>query len=279
MVTRRDYTEEAVEAARSVLVEVLHLLGEYRDNIVLVGGWIPGLLIKGGDEPHVGSMDVDIALDHREIPPEGYRTIQELLLSRGYAQGKQPFMFLRTVTVHGRQLTVEVDLLAGEYEGTGKKHRHQRVQDIHARKARGCDVALDHAKEITVAARIPGGAEDEVTCRVASIAAFLTMKGMALDDRLKEKDAWDIYYCLRNYPGGLDALTAECAPLVGHALVKEGLGKIAKHFASANSVGPRFVADFEEIADDEVRAQTQRDAHERVNAFLEALNIIQESAT
>ena len=37
MVTRRDYTEEAVEAARSVLVEVLHLLGEYRDNIVLVG--------------------------------------------------------------------------------------------------------------------------------------------------------------------------------------------------------------------------------------------------
>jgi len=32
------------------------------------------------------------------------------------------------------------------------------------------------------------------------------MKGMALDDRLKEKDAWDIYYCIQNYPGGLDHL-------------------------------------------------------------------------
>lgn len=211
MVTRRDYTEEAVEAARSVLVEVLHLLGEYRDNIVLVGGWIPGLLIEGAGEPHVGSMDVDLALDHRQIPPEGYRTIQELLLSRGYEQGKQPFIFFRTFIAHERKFTVEVDLLAGEYEGTGKGRRHQRVQDVHARKARGCDVALDNAQEISVAARLPGGAEDEVTCRIASIAAFLTMKGMALDDRLKEKDAWDVYYCVRNYPGGLHALTAECA--------------------------------------------------------------------
>ena len=274
MVTKGDYTKDAVEASRSVLVEVLHLLGEYRDNIVLVGGWIPGLLIEGAGEPHVGSMDVDIALDHREIPPEGYRTIQELLLSRGYEQGKQPFIFLRTVAVHGQQLTVEVDLLAGEYEGTGKKHRHQRVQDIHARKARGCDVALDNAKEITVAARLPGGGHDEVTCRIASIAAFLTMKGMALDDRLKEKDAWDIYYCLRYYPGGLEALTAECAPLVDHALVREGLGKIAKHFFSVDSVGPRFVADFDETTDEEDRDLTRRDAHECVNAFLKSLEIV-----
>lgn len=33
MVTRRDYTAEAVEAAKSVLIELTHLLGEYRDNI------------------------------------------------------------------------------------------------------------------------------------------------------------------------------------------------------------------------------------------------------
>ena len=37
------------------------------------------------------------------------------------------------------------------------------------------------------------------------------MKGMALDERLKEKDAWDIYYCFQNYPGGLDNLIREFA--------------------------------------------------------------------
>jgi hypothetical protein len=38
MVNRRDYTAEKVEAARSVLIELVRLLGEYRDHIVLIGG-------------------------------------------------------------------------------------------------------------------------------------------------------------------------------------------------------------------------------------------------
>jgi hypothetical protein len=40
MITRRDYTAEGVEAARSVLVELVHLLGEYKDDIVLIDGWV-----------------------------------------------------------------------------------------------------------------------------------------------------------------------------------------------------------------------------------------------
>jgi hypothetical protein len=38
MVTRRDYKAEGIEAARSVLIELVHLLGEYKDDIVLIGG-------------------------------------------------------------------------------------------------------------------------------------------------------------------------------------------------------------------------------------------------
>ena len=45
MITRRDYTAEGVEAARSVLVELVHLLGEYKDDIVLIGGWVPEVLL------------------------------------------------------------------------------------------------------------------------------------------------------------------------------------------------------------------------------------------
>ncbi len=42
---RIDYTAAAVEAAKSVPIELMHILGEYRDDMVLVGGWIPDLLI------------------------------------------------------------------------------------------------------------------------------------------------------------------------------------------------------------------------------------------
>jgi hypothetical protein len=268
MVTRRDYLNEPVEAARSVMIELVHLLGEYRTGLVVIGGWVPELLLPNLEKPHVGSIDVDLALDHRAIHAEIYRTIQELLLSRGYLQGKQPFIFHWKVKVRGREVTVQVDLLAGEYQGTGKGRRHQRIQDIQARKVRGCDLAFMNPVEITVAGELPGGGKDSVKIQVASLVAFLVMKGMALDDRLKEKDAWDIYYCVKNYPGGLDALAHELKLHTGHGLVREGLQKIAKHFASESHVGPTSVADFEEIVDPGEREFIQRDAYERIHYVL-----------
>jgi hypothetical protein len=271
MVTRKDYLDEAVEAARSVMIELVHLLREYRESLVLIGGWVPELLLPNRDRPHVGSIDVDLSLDHRTIQAEGYKTIQELLLNRGYLQGKQPFIFLRKVRTGGREITVQVDLLAGEYQGTGKSRRHQRVQDIQARKVHGCDLAFIDPIEVTVEGQLPGGGKDSVKIQVASLVTFLVMKGMALDDRLKEKDAWDIYYCVRNYPGGLDAVTDELRPHLGHGRVKEGLQKIAKHFASESHIGPTSVADFEEITDPEERALIQRDAYERVTYVLSKL--------
>jgi tRNA nucleotidyltransferase/poly(A) polymerase len=80
MVSKKDYSAEAVRAAHSVLIELIRLLGEYRDHIVLVGGWVPDLLFGNPNSPHIGSIDVDLALDHRNLKDEGYRTIRRLLL-------------------------------------------------------------------------------------------------------------------------------------------------------------------------------------------------------
>ena len=275
MVTRRDYTAEAVEAAKSVLIELMHLLGEYRDDIVLIGSWVPELLFPQEPPSHVGSMDIDLALNHLKIG-EGYKRIEELLRARGYYQeeGRQPYIFFRDVPVVAQTVTVQVDLLSGEYEGTGKKRRHQVVQELKARKVRGCDIAFDMAEEISIEGEIPGGGLDRVTIRVATIVPFFVMKGMALDERLKEKDAWDIYYCVQTYPGGTEALAEEFRPHLAHGLVREGLAKIAKHFADIRSIGPRFVAAFEEADDPEEIERITRDAFERVNAFLEMLRVI-----
>jgi len=274
MVTKRDYDVMQVEAARSVMLELVHLLGEYRDDIVVVGGWVPALLIPQDKARHIGSMDVDLALNHKTLRDPGYKTIRNLLLGRGYRQDEnQPFIFWRTVTVGERPMEVEVDLLAGEYEGTTRKHRTQEVQDVRARKARGCDLAFESAREVHVQGMLPDGARDSGTIRVAAIIPFLAMKGMAMATRLKEKDPWDVYYCVRNYSGGPDALAAEFVPHIGHGLVKEGLRHIAEKFASSEHIGPKSVADFEDLTDAEERAFIQRDAHERVQYLLRNLDI------
>ena len=274
MVTQKDYSEELVRAARSVLLELMHLLGEYWESIVLVGGWVPDLLLGSKESPHIGSIDIDLALNHLKLRDEGYKSIQELLIQREYVQGKQPFIFNRTVMIEGNKITVQVDLLSGEYQGTGKSHRHQNIQGGLARKTRGCDLVFDNPIVVTIQGELPGGARDTVKVRVASIVPFLVMKGMALDERLKEKDAWDIYYCVQNYPGGLDHLAAEFRSHLGHGLVKEGLEKIAKHFGSERHLGPRFVADFDEISEPEEREIRERDAYEKVRYLLEKLEII-----
>jgi len=83
VVTRTDYNQIAVNAAYSVLIEIIRVLGEYRDNIVLIGGWVPQILFQNKGELHTGSIDIDLALDHRQITDEGYKGIHDLLMDRG----------------------------------------------------------------------------------------------------------------------------------------------------------------------------------------------------
>ena len=268
---RIDYTAAAVEAARSVLIELAHILGEYRDDMVLVGGWIPELLIPQSQERHVGSIDVDLALNHRELTEAGYRMIGEILRHHGYIQDKQqPFIFRKNV----QEQTVQVDFLAGEYGGTGKSRRTQKALDMQPRKARGCDLVFQiEPTRVAMKGHLPDGAVDEVQVQVASVVPFLVMKGMALEDRRKAKDAYDIYFILHNYPGGVEAVVKAFKPHLKLALVKEGLKKIAGKFATLEHVGPKDVAEFDESLDEEDRTIRQRDAFEKVNFLLQQLGI------
>jgi stress response protein SCP2 len=267
-ITRTDYTAAAVAAARSVMLELTHLLAEYRDGIVIVGGWVPELLLTNASQPHTGSLDVDLALDHRTLTEIGYKTILQLLLSRGYRQGEQPFIFYRTLQIDENSYEVEVDFLAGEYAGTTRNHRTQKVQDMQPRKARGCDLAFSQTVEIILSGNLPDGGKDSNRIQVASIPSFLVMKSIVLATRLKEKDAWDIYFCIRNYPGGIDALAEEFQPLLENKLTQEALENLAEKFASPDHIGPKHIADFEGATDNEERAFLQRDAFERINALL-----------
>ena len=103
MVTVHDYSAEAIAACRAVLIELVHGMGEFRDHLVVVGGWVPALLLPNAPEPYVGTLDVDLALDFQHIPEATYQTVLEALQRRGYRQdARQPFRFLRDVPCPGQ---------------------------------------------------------------------------------------------------------------------------------------------------------------------------------
>jgi hypothetical protein len=62
---------------------------------------------------------------------------------------------------------------------------------------------------------------------------------------------------------------------IEHGLIREGIEKIKKHFSSLDHIGPKLMADFEEVEDPEERDRIMRDAYERVQALLETLTKFQ----
>ena len=123
---------------------------------------------------------------------------------------------------------------------------------------------------------MPGGAVNRVMIAVASIPALLAMKGFALDGRYKRKDAYDVYYCVRNFPGGSDALAEACRPLLKDEEAAAGYEHVNSKFESRDSLGPSSVRRFVEESDvlqERTPDQWQQDAFGQVDAWLRALGL------
>ena len=215
-----EYRDEAIAACRSVMVEVLTVLGKHREHLVIVGGWVPPLLFGEGD--HIGSLDVDLAIDWRRIPNHVYETIANDLRQRGYFQDADdpPNRFRRRVEREGETFVVRVDLMTGEQDKNADQ-THQVLQGIPIWIARGVQVALDHCIESSVTGTLPEGGKNSVPIRVATAGALVVMKGIALSERMKEKDAYDIYYCCRHHPQGIEGLAGELRQIQNDPTVVE----------------------------------------------------------
>jgi hypothetical protein len=266
-----DYDDDTIAACHSVLLEALTVLGKQREHLVVVGGWAPALLYGAGG--HVGSIDVDLALDGRRLPNYVYETVAKDLAARSYyrQEGDPPNRFRRDVTSGSQTFTIRVDLITG-VESPDATSSHRVLQGLPVWCARGVEVALDHWTEVKVSGTLPGGGNNTVAVRVATAAALVVMKGIALEERMKEKDAYDIYYCLRHHPAGVAGLAGELRALAHDATVQAALRSIGQKFDTIDSVGPVWAAQVTAQSGGDYE-QARRDAFERAAALLDIVAI------
>jgi hypothetical protein len=149
------------------------------------------------------------------------------------------------------------------------------VADFAAQRADGADLATHFYQYVAIDGSMPDGGPNRVEIAVCSIPALLAMKGHALNGRFKDKDPYDIYYSIRNFEGGPEALAAACRPLLEHESALRGYQYIAEKFASPDGYGPdrvrRFVGD--RPSDGRSPDQWQQDAYGQVDAWLRALGL------
>lgn len=248
------FDNDEAHVSQPVLLELMTILGRYRDALYLVGGWAPYFLLEQfqrKDDPfeHVGSIGIDMVIDFTKISAEQYAGIVDLIEKRGYKtrKGKNgqiiPFSFERTL----QEMTLAIDFLAGEYGGTAKKHRHQQIQsDLLARKARGADLLPEHHLSLRLDGYLPDGSHHRCDLKMGNLVSILSMKGITIAERYKEKDAYDIYALIAHYKEGACSCFDEIAPFYKQGLVREGMMSICEKFASEKSVGPVWAATFME---------------------------------
>lgn len=214
-----DYDPRTAGAVRQTLVEIGQILGAYQGKFAVVGGAVPWLLLHPEDMAHVGTFDIDLALDPEALADTEYADLIAALQAHGYVRGPEDRAFQLTRQVpssdDGPPIDVVVDFLMPRNAVVPKRER-PLVKDFAVQKADGADLAIDFQQLIEIEDRMPGGkGMNRIRIAVASLPALLAMKGHALTGRLKRKDAYDIYYCVRNYPEGPEALAEACKPLLG----------------------------------------------------------------
>jgi hypothetical protein len=126
-----EYKSEQLELVRATCLYIATKLGDLMDDVVVVGGLVPSLLIDQATLPegtfaHVGTMDLDVGLKLALLDEGRYRTISSRLRDAGFAHDQteegRPTRQRWHVTGLG---SVTVDLLIPPHRPGRQAPRHR----------------------------------------------------------------------------------------------------------------------------------------------------------
>jgi hypothetical protein len=246
-----EYTSEQVELVRATCLYVATKLGDMMDDLVIVGGLVPSLVIDQEAlppdvAPHVGTMDLDVGLQIALLEEGRYRQLTERLRDAGFAMDTNdagnPTRQRWAITGRG---TVTVDFLVQPSRPGDRGGRLRDIEpDFAAIIAPGLRCAFRDRQQVTIDGTTLRGEKATREIWVAGAGAYVVLKALAFDSRGENKDAYDLYYVLRNYGRGPDDVAAKLRPLLDDSEARRALAILRRDFAELDSVGPMRVAAF-----------------------------------
>ena len=265
-----DYSERQTAAARRVLMDVGQVLASFVDCLVVVGGWTPDLLLPDAEEPHIGSIDVDLALDAAKLNEGRYAELVKLLLdTKRYRAGEKDFQLVVEVDLKDgeKPVQVEVEFLAPK-EVKLKRNKSKLLADFRVLQVEAASEAFRSPVELKLPGQNVRGATNTVRLRVASLEDFLVMKAHAIGGRDKPKDSYDFCYCLEQFPAGMEKLAKDWKKRAREKNIAKAVEILREKFASVDAFGPQQLVEFHNSPDASTQAMHARRAYELVQKFL-----------
>ena len=110
--------------------------------------------------------------------------------------------------------------------------------------APGLHLAFKNNEVVTLDGLTIAGERATRRIRVCGAGAFVVLKALAFHIRGENKDAYDLFYLLRNYGRGLSDVAAELRPLLTDESAAKAMEYLRADFQDSETIGPMRVAEF-----------------------------------
>lgn len=263
-----------VDRVKSTCLYLATKLGDLMPELVVIGGLVPTLLIDQqslptGSSMHVGTMDLDLGLAFAMVHDERYQEVVDRLRAAGFEPDENDAGVATRQRWRIASPPVKVDFLiepASDSEAKAGK-LFPLTKDWAAIIAPGLHLAFVNNHLIQLTGKTIMGESATREIRVCGAGAFVVLKSLALRIRGENKDAYDLFYMLRNFGDGIPSIANELKPLLEDEIAARALNYLREDFETSDSIGPRRVAEFLFGQPDDI---TQADAVGFAKALLDA---------
>jgi hypothetical protein len=249
--TAAGYPPDQIARVKATCLYLATKLGDLMPELVVVGGLVPSLLVEQENlpenvTPHVGTMDLDLGLAFALVGEQRYQEVAERLRKASFSPDKneegQPTR--QRWRISDPPVTVDF-LIEPEKSAEAQAGRlFPLTKDWAAIIAPGLHLAFKNNRKVTLSGKTIVGETAERVVRVCGAGAFVVLKGLAFHIRGENKDAYDLFYLLRNYGRGVSDVVAELRPLLPDESAARALEYLRADFKDSESIGPRRVAEF-----------------------------------
>lgn len=246
-----DYEPRHLSLVRSTCLTVATFLGNVLNDVVIIGGMVPGLLIPqeklpNGTDQHVGTRDLDMGFSLGLLEGSRYQEIAEQLTTGGFKpdvneEGNE--ILQRWVQPGDLGASIEFLIPRTKPEDVGGRI-FKLEHNFGAIISPGLQLAFQDREMVTLSGKTLLGADATRNVNVCGPGAYVILKALAFDDRGKFKDAYDLYYVVRNFQNGPEDVAEHLLPLLEDDDSSRAIGILQRDFTSSGGVGPRRVAEF-----------------------------------
>lgn len=244
--TASGYSSDFSAQVRAACLYLATKLDDLWDDLVVVGGLVPSLLMDGDkDEPHVGTQDIDLGLQVALLNEERYQTLTIRLRQAGFHADQVEDKLIRQRWKLEAAIPVTIDFLIAPTEQTRGAGRLLNLEaDFAAIVTPGLQLAFEDQVEVSLSGLTTRGEQATRTIRVCGPGAYVVLKALAFRNRGENKDAYDLFFVVSRYGTGIQDVANRLRPLMNTGEARRAMQVLREDFLEAGAVGPKRVAEF-----------------------------------